>query len=89
MNPERPRGEALEEEQSPEKVKELLREAFEAGRVVTLHIIEKLEGGEAVPTPDLGIMDMDETHVELTPVDENGESGASGWVQIERIKRVK
>ena len=78
----------MEEEQSPERVKELLREAFETGRAVTLRI-EKLEGGEAVPTPDLGIMDMDETHVELTSVDENGESGASGWVQIQRIKRVK
>ena len=88
MNPERPRGETVEEEQSPERVKELLREAFEAGRVVTLHI-EKLEGGEAVPTPDLGIMDMDETHVELASVDKDGNPGASGWVQIERIKRVK
>lgn len=88
MNPERPPGEIMEEEQSPEKVKELLREAFEAGRVIAVDM-DRQGNGQVETASDLGIMDMDETHVELTSVDENGEPGASGWVPMERIKKVK
>jgi len=88
MNPERPPGEAVEEEQSPERVKELLREAFEAGRVIAAEM-DRRGNGEVEAVSNLGIMDMDETHVELTEVDENGEPGASCWVPIERIKKVK
>jgi hypothetical protein len=88
MNPEGPRDKKTERWQSPETVKQLLREAFEAGRMITVDI-EPIDGGEAVPTQNLGIMDMDETQVELAVVEEDGGPGASGWVELTRVKGVR